>query len=417
MIVGNGRVFSPLSHPDDLSRPALLSLAALLAGLGIVTISVKLWRLVGDSGPTGALAIRFVHEVTRDWWQGVPVYATHRGGVVFPPSTWVLLGPLFAWTALDVARWIWAAAALAGLVALGAAAATAVWNSGPLKRLCAWLVPFSMPALGDALGIGSLITVVLPMAVWAVLSAARPAPTWRRDLAAAGMFDLALAEPIVALPFFVPLLVAPRRMRPAVLAIVGYGILTLVAAYVHPADLAADLRLWVAHVDRQAGRGYGNLQDWLEHQGWGSASFMSGSFVLLTALGAFSWWCRRSDTWLLLGVAATVSRLWMAPRIDYDSLLIIPLMATARLALSDVRARPIVVSALVTFVVLAMVLWIPLNFHFAGSTLGPWVVRQPWVRLFDGAHVGVAILAVTVLTTAAAQTRSGVPTSVTPAPF
>ena len=55
----------------------------------------------------GALAGRFVHEVTQDWWQGVPVYATHRGGVVFPPATWVLLGPLFAWTALDVARWLW----------------------------------------------------------------------------------------------------------------------------------------------------------------------------------------------------------------------------------------------------------------------------------------------------------------------
>jgi hypothetical protein len=417
MIRGNGRVFSPWSHPDDLSRLALLSLAAPLAGLGIVTICVKLWRLVGESGPMGALTIRFVHEVTQDWWHGVPVYATHRAGAVFPPATWVLLGPLVAWTALDVARWIWAGLALAGLVALGGAAASAIRSSGPLARTCAWLAPFSMPALGDALGIGSLITVVLPLAVWAVLSAARPAPTLSRDLAAAGMFDLALAEPNVALPFLMPLLVAPRRMRPAVLAIVGYAILTLVAAYVHPTDLAADLRLWVAHVDRQAGRGYGNLQDWLEHQGWGSPSFMSGSFVLLTALGAFSWWCRRSDTWLLLGVAATVSRLWMAPRIDYDSLLIIPLMATGRLALSDARARPIVLSSRVTFVVLALVLWIPLNFHFAGSTLGPWIVRQPWVRLFDGAHVGAAVLAGTVLATAAVLTRSRVPTSATPASY
>jgi len=416
MRVGNRRLLASVFRNHGLSRPALLTLAALLTGLGTATIFVKLGRLVGDSGPMGALAIRFVHGVTQDWWAGVPVYAVHRGGVVQPPATWVLLGPLFAWTAFDVARWIWAAAALAGLAALGVAAAMAIRTSGPLPRVCAWLAPFSMPALGDALGIGSLITVVLPGAVWAVLSASRPAPTLRRDLAAAGMFDLALAEPNVALPFLVPLLVAPRRMRPAVLAVVGYAILTLVAAYVHPADFAADLRLWGDHVNWQAGRGYGNLQDWLEYQGRGSASFMSASFVLLAALGAFSWWCGRSDTWLLLGVAATASRLWMAPRIDYDSLLIIPLMATARLALSDLRARPIVVSARVTFVVLAMVLWIPLNFHFAGSTLGPWVVRQPWVRLFDGAHIGVAILTVTVLAIAAVLTRSGVPTSVTLAP-
>ena len=416
MIVGNDDVVSPSSHPNDLSRPALLALAALLTVLSVLTLLVKLWRLVADSGPMGALAIRFVHWVTQDWWAGVPVYAVHRGGVVQPPATWVLLGPLFAWTALDAARWIWAGLALAGLAALGAAAASAIRSSGPLARTCAWLAPLSMPALGDALGIGSLIPVVLPLAVWAVLSADRPAPALRRDLAAAGMFDLALAEPALALPLLAPLIMAPRRMRPALLAVAGYALLTFVAAYVHPADLAAELRLWGDHVGRQAGRGYGNLQDWLEHQGMRGGSFVSASFVLLAALGAFSWWCRRTDTWLLLGVAATVSRLWMAPRIDYDSLLIIPLAATARLALSDVAGRRIVMSSRVAFVALALVLWIPLNFHFAGATLGPWIVRPLWVRLFDGAHVGAAVLALAVLVTAAVLTRRGGPASVRPAP-
>ena len=62
-------------------------------------------------------------------------------------------------------------------------------------------------------------------------------------------------------------------------------------------------------------------------------------------------------------------------------------------ALESTRRSIASVMPRVSFVALALVLWIPLNFHFAGSTLGPWIVRPLWVRLFDGAHVGAAVLA------------------------
>jgi hypothetical protein len=396
IMFGFARAFPPARRPHDLRQSGLLVLAGLLTALGILMVMVKLSRLVRDSGPFGAIAIGFLHEVTRHWWEGVPVYAIHRGGVVQPPAAWILLGPLFAWTSLDVARWIWAAAALAGLGALGAAAATAVWNRGQLARVCAWLAPFSMPALGDALGIGSLITVLLPLAVWAVLLAVRRAPTWSRDLAIAGMFVMALTDPSLTLMFFWPLLFAVGRFRPAILAIGGYAILTIAAAYGHPSDFRADIRLWFEHVQRQAGTGYGNLQDWLLLLGLERA-FLPASAVLLASTAVFSWWCQRRDIWLLLGIAAIVSRLWMAPRIDHDALLIIPLMALARLASSQVASKNIVACARAALGMLGVVLSVPLNFHFSGSTFGPFVVEPSWVRLFDAVHVAAAIVALGVL--------------------
>jgi hypothetical protein len=46
---------------------------------------------------------------------------------------------------------------------------------------------------------------------------------------------------------------------------------------------------------------------------------------------------------------------------------------------------------------LGVVLSVPLNFHFSGSTFGPFVVEPSWVRLFDAVHVAAAIVALGVL--------------------
>jgi hypothetical protein len=347
-----------------------------------------------------------LHWVTQDWWDGVPVYAMHRSGMVYPPATWVLLGPMFACTTLDASRWMWAGAALIGLAALGAVCARAVQDNAPLIRASAWLAPFSMPALGDALGSGTLTTVLLPLAVWAVLLSTRAAPTWSSDFAAAGLFVLALADPRVSLPFLGPLLVAPRRIRPAVLAVAGYSIVTGAAASLHPGNSLDDIRLWLDHLHRQAGGGYGNIQDSLYHLGWNSA-FAPASLILLVSLGAFTWWCRRSDIWLLLAITAIAARLWMAPRIDHDAVLLIPLMATARLASQHPVSGGLVVSARVMLIPLAAILWIPLHFHFAGSTVGPWLVQRSWVRLFDAAHVTATLLTLCILAAGAIATRAG----------
>jgi hypothetical protein len=265
-----------------------------------------------------------------------------------------------------------------------------------MARACAWLAPFSMPALADGVGIGSLYTVLLPMAVWAVILAAGVNPTWKRDLAAAGTFDVALADPALALPFFGPLLGAPRRIRPAALAVAGYAILVVAAAYVHPAELVSEIRLWLDHVQGSSGHGYGNIQDWLSSSGW-SRAFLPVSLLILGCLYAFSWRYRHSDVWVLLGIAAIVARLCVARRIDTDGLLIVPLIAIGRI-LSNGAASQATSWWKAVAIVSALVLWSPLQFHFEGSTIGPLTVGSTWSRAFDAAHVTVLLLMLVALT-------------------
>jgi hypothetical protein len=400
----------PVSNPvllkSTISGPAPAALVAFFAALAVLTCVAKLWRLVIDSGPHSALVISFLHPVAREWWEGSAIYAEHIGGVTYPPATWFLLGGVFGWTSLDVARWIWAGMVITALTGLGIACSRGVRDSGPFGRACAFLAPFSMPAIGDAIGIGAVITVLLPLAVGAVLLAARDHPTRRSDLAAAGMFDVALSDPSLALPFFGPLLAAPRRIRPAALAIAGYAILTTAAALIHPGSLMTDLSLALNHIQGQAGVGYGNLQDWLFRIGQPDA-FLPASLILLGLVYGFSWWCRRCDIWLLLGVSALAARLWMAPRIAIDALLIIPLIAMVRVWSRQAISAP-TASCGTALIASVLVLWVPLHFHHVGSDLGPLVVGPSWVRLFNSSHTAVFLLMLAVLTASAVLTRRAV---------
>ena len=379
------------------ARPALLGATAVfLALLGIVTLAVKLWRLVGDPGPLGAIDIKILYFLTRSWFEGIPIYERLAEGVTYPPASFAILWPAYGWLTLDRARVLWAIVDLAALVALSGLFWRAVRFGGRLAQLCAALAPFSMPALADALGIGQLTIVVLPLAVGAVLLAARENPVWRRDIVAAAMFVCALVKPSLVAPFFIPLLIVPRRARPAALVIVGYGLLTWLASRFQPGSLPTQLRGWRKHVAGNSGAGYGNVQDWLAQLGWPNV-FPVVSLLLLAGLAIFTWRYRRIDVWLLLGVAAIVARLWTYHRVYDDGLLIVAMIALARLAAEPQAVPWVVWSVRVTLITSAIVLWIPLQFHYVGSTFGPLLVMPSWVTLFNVAHAAVFVLTLIVL--------------------
>ena len=388
------------------ARPALLAATAVfLALLGIVTLVVKLWRLVGDPGPLGAIDIKILYNFTRSWFDGIPIYERPpTAGVTYPPASFAILWPAYGWVTLDRARALWAVVDLAALVALSGLFWRAVRSGGRLAQLCAALAPFSMPALADALGIGQLTILVLPLTVGAILLAARENPVWRRDIVAAAMFVCALVKPSLVAPFFIPLLIVPRRARPAALVVAGYGLLTWLASRFQSSSLPTQLRGWLTQTHGNSGAGYGNVQDWLFQLGWSNA-FPALALVLLAALAIFTWWCRRIDVWLLLGVTAIVARLWTYHRVYDDGLLIVAMVATARLAAEPQAAPWVTWSARVALITSAIVLWIPIQFHYVGSTFGPLHVVPAWVTLFNAAHAAVFFLMLIVLIAAGATAR------------
>lgn len=385
--------------------------AAFLMVVGAFTLKVKLWRLVGDPGPLGAIDIKILYNFTTSWFQGVPIYETEpteqgalTAGVTYPPASFAILWPAYGWLTLDGARLLWAFVDLAALAALSAMFWRALQSGGRLAQLCAALAPLSMPALADALGIGQLTIVVLPLAAGAVLLAARKQPSWASDLAAAAMFDCALVKPSLGAPFFLPLLIVPRRLRPAALAVTGYALLTLAASRFQDRTLPTLIRGFLNQARGNSGAGYGNVQDWMFHLGWSDA-FAALSLMLLAGLAAFTWWHRRVDVWLLLGIAAIVARLWTYHRVYDDGLMIVPLAASARLA-ADCRLAPWLKAwATVTLIVSVIVLWIPLQFHYVGSTFGPLEVQPSWGVLFNVTHAAVFILTLILLIAGAVVSR------------
>jgi len=384
-----------------LGRWTLGATAVFLAVLGAITLAIKLWRLVEDPGPQGGIDIKILYRFTRAWFDGLPIYSAHRtAGVTYPPATWLLLWPAYGWVSLEVARAMWAIVDLAALAMLGLVFSRAIGDGPPLARICAALAPVSMPALADALGIGQLTIVVLPLAIGAVLLAIREKPTWKSDLLAAGLFVTALVKPSLTVPFFVLLLIVPRRIRPAALATIGYALVTIASSLFQPTDLQAQIRGWLTQAQGNAGAGYGNIQDWLFQVGW-SRAFPPASLALLGVLGAFVWWRRHVDVWLLLGISAVVARLWTYHRVYDDGVLIIGVIALARFAAQYRNTHVTTWLSRTTLMVSALVLWMPLQFHYVHSTIGPFVIQPSAVLLFNITHSAVALVTLTILAVAA----------------
>jgi hypothetical protein len=164
--------------------------------------------------------------------------------------------------------------------------------------------------------------------------------SWRRDAIVAGLVVWALVKPSVAAPFV--LLVAlggplRERLRPTALIVLGYALVTLVAALFREADLVRLGRIWVNAAVHQAARNYGatgaygSVHHWLAVAGlerWNSVA----SLVALAWLGVWIHRRRAADPWILLAVTALVARLWTYHRIYDDWLALLALVALYRLA-------------------------------------------------------------------------------------
>jgi hypothetical protein len=385
---------------------ALAVTAVALLGLGALSLTVKLWRLVGDPGPQGAIDLKYLYEFTNSWFSGVPIYQREpNAGVTYPPASFAILWPTYGWLSMAQSRWVWGVLDLAALATLSGLFWRALRAAGRPAQLCAALAPFSMPPLADAFGIGQTTIVVMALAVGAVLLAVRPKPSWLRDFAAAGLFACALVKLSVAAPFFLALLIVPGRLRVSMLTVAVYALLTLVAIQFQAASPPDLIRGWLTQARGNSGMGYGNIQDWLFRLGWSDA-FPVLALTLLAGLAAVTWWCRRADVWLLLGLAAVVARLWTYHRVYDDAVMIIALVATGRLASGPHGPRWLVLSARMMLVVSAIILWIPLQFHYVYSTFGPLQVVPSWVVMFNAAHSMVFVGSLILLTAGALVLRS-----------
>jgi len=232
-----------------------------------------------------------------------------------------------------------------------------------LERVFVALMPISMYATGATIGNGQLIIHILPAILAGLLILQNRNCTFRKELLAVALMIFSLVKPNVSIPFLWIAILAPGRLRPALLIALGYIALTLLALSLQetpeinllspeniqesPQDIP-NITIPESLTDLQ------NLYTWSAT--WAQSDRYSDLPVLLVTLGlqklilpvtllvlaAQGLWTfrhRNGDVWILLGVAAIVARFWAYHRWFDDLLILIPMVALFRIAKQGTSAN------------------------------------------------------------------------------
>jgi hypothetical protein len=202
----------------------------------------------------------------------------------------------------------------------------------------AFLFVFILPlgATMIAVWIGQLglhVTAALLGAAWLLVgdgseaATTGPSRSRARDAAAAALLTIALVKPTLSLPLLVVILIVAGGWRPTVLTAALYGVVTLIAAVPQgrsPVTLAFE---WLSREEiMNLPLGSVNVYLWLYWLGF-EGSMIPVSLIILIGASVWAWRYRAAPSWLLIGIAALVSRLWIHHRAFDDVLLIVPAIA------------------------------------------------------------------------------------------
>jgi hypothetical protein len=291
---------------------------------------------------------------------------------------------------------------LTSLIALGAVGLLAVKETGArstAQRLFLFLVPFSSYAATATLSVGQLANHVLPLLMGGLLLFHRGRGRWRQDAAATAMVLFALVKPALSAPFFWIVCFAMGRWRPVALVVLGYAGLTLIAATFHDESLIVILTAWQGETPYFV-LGHANVHKWLAAVGLGAWVW---PITLATLLGFGAWVFRHrtADLWLLMGVAALVTRLLFHHRLYDDLLVLIPMITLFRIATTAGRSQQVTGTAGILFALTWATLQMPVQL------LG---FPQPIPVLVEAGQAGVWIAVLVFLLIVARERAPGVGT-------
>jgi hypothetical protein len=309
----------------------------LMAIAALFWLGYQFWRLLGDPGPMGAIDLKARYKEVQFWFSGKPVYGTLKMAV-YPPASYLLLWPFLGWLDVTQARWLWAATtvlALGWMIRLFLKESLAQTSQ---ERIFVALVPLAIYGTGATIGNGQLIVHLLPCLITALLFFARGKGGWRYDLLASCLMIFALAKPSVSAAFFWIVLFVPGRLRPPLLVVCGYIGVTLLAGAFQELNLFELMHRWMissreVQADAVVRFSNSNLHSWSAYLGiekWHPV----GSLLMLIALGVWTYFYRRADIWLLMGITALVTRFYTYHGWYDDVLVALPMITLFRIAKS-----------------------------------------------------------------------------------
>jgi len=358
----------------------LFSAIALMSIAAIARLDTEFYRLIWMKTSLGAIDLRFRHGEVNTWFAGNPTYGVLVHSM-YPPASYAMLWPFLGWLSFKLARVLWA---LTSVLMLGWIAYLTIRESlanTTLERFFLLLLPLSAYPTGAAIGNGQLVLLVIPMVVTGLILMCRNSKLTGDSLAAA-LVLMALVSPAIAVPFFWIALFVPGRLRPAILVVLGYVVLTLFASSFQDSSSVSLIRDWFATAQMGAWSGarqggYSNLHSWLALFGV-TAGNRYFSLIALLALGAWIYRYRKADLWLLIGVSAIVARIWTYHRRYDDLLILLPMIALFRMAKSEASEDRSRVLAAILFATAWCIMVAPIYFIFSSP---------PWSWLMRGAQV------------------------------
>lgn len=272
-----------------------------MALLAALKLGDEFRRLLLDQGHNGAVDLRTLHQLVREWFNGRPLYQEpHPPG--YPPASYVLLWPFLGWLDFEPARWLWA---VTSVVALAWLVHLVVRESGATTRLegvFVALLALSMNATGVTIGNGQLALHILPALLCALLLLHQDRGQWHIRLLAVVLLLFALVKPTVSAPFLWMLLFAGGGLTTIALIALGYLGLTLFAVSFQESTLAVLARGWIeAAIVVAAEGGYANLHTWLasvDLRQW----ILCAPLLVFAALGVWTYGHRNGDVWILIGL-------------------------------------------------------------------------------------------------------------------
>jgi small neutral amino acid transporter SnatA (MarC family) len=352
-----------------------------MAILAVLKLGDEFRRLLFETSRSGAIDLKvFYQEYVRNWLA--------RGGLQpdnpYPPASLPFLALLgFGWLGETGARWLWA---VSMVVVACLFARVLVKESGAdsmPERVFVVLMLLSMNATGVTLGNGQITLHVLFLVTAPIVFLDRHAE-WRPMtlLALAGLL-VSLVKPSNSVPFFALLLVRKQGVRNVAAVAVAYVAVTLFAVWFQGQPLLAFLDNSIASGRIAATQGgYANLDNWLTTLAWSGWSLTAAS-VALAALAVWLFLHRDADLWVLLGVTAIVTRLWMYHRVYDDMLVLLPMIALFRIARDD-REHATAERARVLLAIMVVAMLAPARLE---------LLPFPWHLLFTAGHALVWLAA------------------------
>jgi hypothetical protein len=326
-------------------------------------------RLLFEQSMEGAKDLRLRYDEVYRWFAGSSKYTeqTGKAALVYPPASYPMLWPFLGWLDFTKARWLWAITTVLMIAWLVHIFLKESEASTPQERAFIILLFLSTYPVNVTIGNGQLTVHLLAALLGGILILEKARAEWHRSLLAALLVLMSLVKPSIAAPFFWIVLFVSARLTVPLLVVIGYFLLSLLAASFQESGLITLLQDWMKDTQSVTG-GYANLYIWLAALGLKKWSSLM-SVLLLLMLGIWTHRHRHDDLWRLLGVTAIVARFWTYHSLYDDLLILFPIIALFRIAKSGPRAdaRDVVAAVLLGFSSLAL---------FAPGTL--YRLPAPW---------------------------------------